>query len=66
MSEPPRLSVDREVCMGSGMCTFYAPATFALDQHERSTVVDPAGDPADAIEVAVGACPTGAISLDRA
>jgi ferredoxin len=57
------VEVDRDRCMASGLCSFYAPATFALDEHERSVVIDPEGDPPDAIDVAVEACPTQAISV---
>jgi ferredoxin len=49
--------------MGSGMCTMYAPSTFAQDEETKVVVTDPAGDPAEAIRIAVEACPTGALSL---
>ena len=55
--------VDREVCMGSGMCIVYAPGTFAHDDETKAVVVDPAGDPIESIRNAVQACPTSAISL---
>jgi ferredoxin len=55
--------VDRELCMGSGMCIIYAPNTFAHDDETKATVVDPTGDPLDAIRNAVQACPTSAIRL---
>jgi ferredoxin len=57
------LEVDRDLCMGSGMCIVYAPATFAHDEHTKAVVVDPAGDPIDAIRNAVQACPTSALRL---
>jgi ferredoxin len=55
--------IDRDVCMGSGMCIVYAPGTFAHDEQAKAIVVDAAGDPLDAIRVAVEACPTGALTL---
>ena len=55
--------VDREACMGSGMCIMYASRTFAYDEDTKARVVDPTGDPVESIEVAVEACPTGALSL---
>jgi ferredoxin len=55
--------VDRELCMGSGMCIVYAPATFAHDDETKAIVVDPAGDPIESIRNAVQACPTSAIQL---
>ena len=49
--------------MGSGMCIVYAPGTFEHDEYTRAVVVDPAGDPIDAIRNAVQACPTSALRL---
>jgi len=57
------ISVDRDVCMGSGMCIMYAPATFAHDDQTKAIVLDAGGDPEDTIRTAVEACPTGALSI---
>ena len=57
------IAVDRELCLGSGMCIVYAPGTFAHDAEAKAIVVDAEGDPLDAIRVAVEACPVGALSL---
>ena len=57
------ISVDRERCMGSGMCLVYAPGTFEHDEQTKAIVVDPAGDTIEAIRTAVEACPTGALTL---
>jgi ferredoxin len=62
---PERIVVDRELCMGSGMCIVYAPGTFAHDAETKAIVVDPQGDPIDAIRNAVQACPTSAIRLEN-
>lgn len=59
----PSIVVDRELCMGSGMCIVYAPGTFAHDDETKAVVVDPLGDPIDAIRNAVQACPTSALRL---
>ncbi|HLG66952.1 MAG TPA: ferredoxin [Acidimicrobiales bacterium] len=64
-SLPYRIEIDRGVCMGSGVCTVYAPGTFGIDDDTKSTVVDPAGDPLEQIEAAAAGCPTGAISVVR-
>jgi ferredoxin len=63
--EVPRwtIEVDREVCMGSGMCIMYAPGTFVHDDETKAVVVDPRGDPEESIRIAVEACPTGALRL---
>jgi len=57
------IEVDRDVCMGSGLCTVYAPGTFDIDEEARSVVSDPGGDDLGQIRAAVQACPTGAIRL---
>ncbi len=55
--------VDRETCIGSGVCVLHAPHTFAHDDEAVAVVVDPDGDPAEAVATAVEGCPTGALRL---
>lgn len=57
------VSVDRELCLGSGMCMVYAPGTFAHDDEAKATVLVPSPDGIDEIRAAVEACPTGALRL---
>jgi ferredoxin len=47
--------------MGSGNCSFYAPATFDLGDDGKAIVIDPAGDTEDKINTAAKGCPTQAI-----
>jgi ferredoxin len=60
----PRISVDADVCASHGQCEFAAQANFQLDDNGqlryRADVAD--GD-LPAVEQAMRACPTGAISL---
>ncbi len=56
------VSVDRDRCMGSGQCTFYAPQTFDLDEDSIAYVIDPHGDTDDKITMAIDVCPTRAIA----
>ena len=63
MPEAPEISIDRDLCMGSGMCIMYAPGTFAHDGETKAVVIDSAGDPIDSIRIAVEACPTGALTV---
>jgi ferredoxin len=59
----PRIVIDRERCIGSGNCCFYAPSTFELDEELKAVVLDPGGDdPAD-VRAAVEGCPVNAISI---
>ncbi|MCK9903085.1 ferredoxin [Parafrankia colletiae] len=59
----PSVAVDRERCVGSGMCVLYAPDSFAHDEVAKVVVLDPMGDEEDVIGSAVDACPTGALRL---
>jgi len=54
--------VDRDLCMGSGQCVYYAPNTFDQDGDSIAVVTNPRGDDEQTIDVAVSACPTGALS----
>jgi ferredoxin len=59
----PKVVVDRQRCLGSGQCIVYAPHSFAHDGEAKAVVIDPAGDPIEAIRNAVEACPTSALQL---
>jgi ferredoxin len=64
MAAPHReIRVDRDLCMGSGQCCWYAPNTFDQDDETIAIVTDPQGDPASAIKDAVDSCPARAISV---
>jgi ferredoxin len=54
--------VDRERCMGSGLCIVYAPGTFAHDDEAKAVVLDARTDPESAVRAAIEACPMTAIS----
>jgi ferredoxin len=56
------IHIDRDVCMGSGVCVVYAPRTFEIDDETKSTVVG-TGDPLEQIRTAAAGCPTGAITV---
>ena len=51
--------------MGSGNCSFWAPATFDLGEDGIAFVEDPNGDPEDKVILAAQGCPTQAISVWR-
>ena len=51
--------------MGSGNCSFWAPATFDLDDEGIATVVDGEGDSDEKIILAAQGCPTQSISVWR-
>lgn len=67
MSDPTyAIQIDREVCIGSGVCTVYAAGTFALGDDTKSTVITPSTDGLERIREAAASCPTGAITLRAA
>ena len=57
------ISIDRDVCMGSGNCSFWAPGVFDLDDDGIAVVVDPNAQPDDKVILAAQGCPTQAISI---
>jgi ferredoxin len=64
MAEPRySIEIDREICMGSGVCEVYAPRTFEVGDDVKSHVVDAAGNPLEQIRAAAAGCPTGAITV---
>jgi ferredoxin len=59
-----RVTIDRELCMGSGLCTTYAPSSFTQDAEAKVVLTDPPGDDLEALTTAAEACPMGAIRVD--
>lgn len=59
------ITIDPVRCMGSGNCSFWAPATFDLGDDGIAFVVDPSGDPVDKVVLAAQGCPTQAITVTR-
>ena len=59
------IEINREVCMGSGNCSFWAPAVFDLDDDGVAVVIDAAGDTEEKVILAAQGCPTQAITVTR-
>ncbi|MEU5832881.1 ferredoxin [Streptomyces diacarni] len=57
-----RVEIDRDVCIGSGMCAGMAPDVFELE-NERSRAVAEEIDPQEAALDAADSCPALAITL---
>ena len=51
--------------MGSGNCSFWAPAVFDLDDDGVAIVIDAVGDTEDKVILAAQGCPTQAITVLR-
>ncbi|KOU02195.1 ferredoxin [Streptomyces sp. NRRL F-5755] len=61
-----RLGVDRDRCVGAGMCALTAPNVFDQDDEEGLVVLKhpaPAPGHRAAARMAAGLCPAGAITL---
>jgi ferredoxin len=58
------IRIDRERCMGSGNCAFWAPATFDVGDDNVAVIIDPEGDDDDRLRKAIDACPTQALSIE--
>ena len=61
---PYTVSVDKDVCISSGMCVADAPSAFRFDDDELAEPVAPSPDLADErlLEIARN-CPSGAIAV---
>lgn len=57
------IKIDRETCMGSGNCAFWAPGVFDLDDDGIAVVVDATAAADDKIVLAAQGCPTQAITI---
>ena len=60
-----RVSVDRDVCQGTGMCTSMASKYFQL-LGGHSSPIEPEIDPADEVVDAAEGCPVEAILVTAA
>jgi len=59
-----RISIDRSLCNGYGVCEAIAPAVFELGD-DGLAVLHTAVTDDDAVQEACDSCPVGAISLAR-
>jgi ferredoxin len=59
------ISINRETCMGSGNCSYWAPAVFDLDEEGLAVVVDLDGESEEKILLAAQGCPTQSITVTR-
>lgn len=61
-----RIEVDRERCVGSGMCAFSVPGVFDQSDDDGRVVLlveNPEPEDIEAVKDAVSLCPSGALSL---
>ncbi|MBI2168672.1 MAG: ferredoxin [Actinobacteria bacterium] len=60
-----QIKIDRQTCMGSGNCQFWAPSVFDLDDDGVAVVVEVEGDPEEKVVLAARGCPTQSITVFR-
>ena len=56
------IEIDRDVCVGAGMCTLTAPEVFEQDEHGHVVLLvpDPPEEQREQVEEAEGSCPAAA------
>ena len=58
--------IDRDRCMGSGNCAYWAPQVFDLDDAGIAVLAGDPGAHPDEVRLAAEGCPTQAISTGQA
>lgn len=64
MDEPVRITVDHDLCVGSGMCVAVAPQIFRLNEERQAEVMEGADIPLALAVEAADNCPVGAITVE--
>ncbi|MDX3224828.1 ferredoxin [Streptomyces sp. ME19-01-6] len=63
MGDRWQVEVDRDVCIGSGLCVSAAPGGFRLDAARQSHPVAAETDASEAVLTAAEGCPVEAIAI---
>jgi ferredoxin len=58
-----KICIDREQCIGDGLCVNEAPETFELDDDQKAVVVDGPGNDLEYILAAAKSCPLDIITV---
>ncbi|CAL9435334.1 ferredoxin [Streptomyces albus] len=66
MADRWHIEVDRDLCIGSGMCVGGAPQEFRLDAARQSHPVTPDREPSEEVLAAAEGCPVEAITITLA
>ena len=61
----PRVSIDEDVCIGSGTCVGIAAAVFELNDEGVAQVLDPTAADLGDLQRAEDSCPVAAISVEE-
>lgn len=63
--EKLKVCVDRDECIGDGLCVEEAPGTFELDDEAKAIVLEDSADDLDKILEAARACPVEVITVEN-
>jgi ferredoxin len=63
---PGREMIDRQACMGSGNCLYWAPEVFGLDDEGIAVVLGDLAGHEERVRLAATNCPTAAIHIENA
>ena len=64
MAQTWQVTIDRDRCIGSGLCLLYAPGTFEHDESTKAVLIEGSNDDLETVKIAIEACPTRALRLD--
>jgi ferredoxin len=60
-----RVSIDRDLCIGSGNCVHLSHGAIDLDDYDVAEVRDAGAATPDQLRAAQRSCPTAAIAVDE-
>jgi len=58
-----KIIIDKNLCIGCGVCSTIAPKTFKLGPDGKAEVIEPTVDDEETIKKVIDSCPVGAIKL---
>lgn len=59
-----KIIIDRDECIGDGLCVNEAPETFELDDEDKAVLLEGSSESRDTILEAARSCPTDAITVE--
>jgi len=61
-----KVKVDRNICIGCGVCVSMCPTVFTLDEEGKSKVIKQEVDEKECdLDAVASSCPVGAITVER-
>ncbi len=62
-----KVTVDRDTCIGDGICASLCPDVFEMDDDGKSKVIKPeiGDDLKDCVQEAVDSCPVSCITMEQ-